>query len=234
MKEIWKDIPYYEGHYQMNLNQEVKSLERKVSNGNGFRIVKERILKPYLDTYGYLCVFLSKNSVVKTYKVHQLMMVTFKNHKPCGFKLVIDHINFIRTDNRLKNLRIVTTRENTNQKHLKSSSEYTGVSWIKSDKKWKATIVINGKNKHLGIFNNEYDASIYYKNALKCVINDKISDIKVKRPNYTSNFTGISFNKRHKKWISAITINKKKKYLGYFIEEYDAHLAYQKELKLIT
>ena len=50
----------------------------------------------------------------------------------------------------------------------------------------------------------------------------------------TSKYTGVSWDKRAKKWSSQIVINNKKKYLGLFKNEYDAHLEYQKELKLIT
>jgi len=50
---------------------------------------------------------------------------------------------------------------------------------------------------------------------------------------YLSKYKGVSLNKKSNKWYSYITINYKIKYLGSYEKEYDAHLAYQKELKKI-
>lgn len=82
-------------------------------------------------------------------------------------KSVVNHKNFIRTDNRAVNLEIVTSRENSNLKHLKSSSQFTGVSWYKRSKKWVAMITNEGKNKNLGYFTDEKEAHNAYQNALK-------------------------------------------------------------------
>ena len=49
----------------------------------------------------------------------------------------------------------------------------------------------------------------------------------------TSKFTGVSFSSAHKKWLSKIWINKKRIHIGYFENEIDAHLAYQKKLNQI-
>lgn len=50
----------------------------------------------------------------------------------------------------------------------------------------------------------------------------------------SSKYTGVCFCKANKKWISNIYINKKHIHLGYFDNEYDAHLAYEKKLKEIN
>lgn len=50
----------------------------------------------------------------------------------------------------------------------------------------------------------------------------------------SSIYTGVTWSKCHKKWQSSIRINGKKKYLGYFINEYDAHISYQTELATIN
>ena len=65
------------------------------------------------------------------------------------------------------NLEIVTSRKNTNKKHLKSTSKYTGVSWNTKSNKWKSQIRINNKDIYLGLFINEKQASIAYNNKLK-------------------------------------------------------------------
>ncbi|CAA6810324.1 MAG: HNH homing endonuclease [uncultured Sulfurovum sp.] len=47
-----------------------------------------------------------------------------------------------------------------------------------------------------------------------------------------SKYTGVSWRKNRNKWISTICINGKRKHLGSFINEIDAHYAYQNKLKI--
>ena len=49
----------------------------------------------------------------------------------------------------------------------------------------------------------------------------------------SSKYIGVYWNKKAKKWISQIRINRVRKYLGLFDNEYDAYLSYQKELQKI-
>jgi len=167
MTEIWKQIKDYPNYEVSNLGS-VKSLKREVwcVKNNSYSIIKERVLKPAVSKTGYLTVSISK----KTKKVHQLVAIAFLNHNPDGYKLVVNHINFIKSDNRLENLEIVTQRENSNRKHIKSSSSYTGVSLYKRTDIWLSTIFIDRKLKHLGYFKNEYDAHLAYQRELKLVL----------------------------------------------------------------
>lgn len=168
MKEIFKDIPTYEGIYQVSNLGKVKSLERVIIRSDGKPYsAKEKILKNFLTDRGYYSVKLYKNKILKTITVHQLVSMAFLNHTPCGYKLVVNHIDFDKKNNNVSNLELVTQRENANHKHLKSSSKYTGVCWNKARNKWQSNIKINGKLKHLGLFTNEYDAHLAYENALK-------------------------------------------------------------------
>lgn len=68
----------------------------------------------------------------------------------------IDHINGVRSDNRIINLRVVTNAENArNQKRQsRNTSGQTGVCWHSSDRKWRAQISANGKRKFLGRFDS--------------------------------------------------------------------------------
>jgi hypothetical protein len=167
MEEIWKDIPSYEGYYQVSNLGNLKSLARVVDGPKGLKKLSERILKQRLGKTGYLYCDLNKNGKSKTVKPHQLVVICFLNHTPNGYHLVVNHINFIKTDNRLENLEIVTTRENTNKKHIISSSKYIGVCWCKHNKKWLSQIHINGKRKFIGYFKCELQASEAYQNELK-------------------------------------------------------------------
>ena len=107
--EIWKDIPNYEGIYQASNLGRVKSLER--INARGHRL-KEKILKTGINQYGYYRVQLWKNSIGKMYKVHRLVYEAFNGQIPEG--LQVNHINEIKTDNRISNLNLMTPKENCN------------------------------------------------------------------------------------------------------------------------
>lgn len=81
-------------------------------------------------------------------------------------KLVVNHKDFNKQNNYVNNLEIITQRENTNLKHIQSSSKYVGVNWAKKSNKWQSTITINNKQKFLGLFTNELDDSKAYEKAL--------------------------------------------------------------------
>jgi hypothetical protein len=155
--EIYKDVIGYEGIYKVSNLGNVKSL----------RYGKEKQMKQSKDSSGYFVIGMRLNNIPKIRRVHQLVAESFLNHKRCGLKLVVNHIDFNKTNNNINNLEIVTQRENSNQKHLKSTSKYIGVSWSESRNKWVALIYLNGKHKNLGRFINELDASEAYQKALK-------------------------------------------------------------------
>ncbi|MHB8871721.1 MAG: NUMOD4 domain-containing protein [Candidatus Doudnabacteria bacterium] len=110
-KEIWKDIVGYEGRYQISNRANVKSLKIRLRvKGGAFRIKNEKILKPILGKRGYFVVFLWDNYVKKTANIHRLLMEHFVENPEN--KMCINHINGIKTDNRLENLEWATHTEN--------------------------------------------------------------------------------------------------------------------------
>jgi hypothetical protein len=153
--EIWKEVKGYDGYLISNLG-----------NVKSFRRNREKLLNPSIDGSGYLTVSLYDNKIKRTKKIHQLVAIAFLNHNNCGYKLVVNHINFNKLDNNVSNLEVVTARVNCNRKHLKSSSKYTGVGWHKQHLKWHSQIVIDKKKVHLGYFANEIDASNAYQEKL--------------------------------------------------------------------
>lgn len=79
----------------------------------------------------------------------------------------LDHINHLRSDNRWDNLRPVTRTENC-QNHSPrqdNQSGVTGVFWEKSCSRWRAQIRLNGKSKHIGVYDNLEDAVAARKQA---------------------------------------------------------------------
>lgn len=81
----------------------------------------------------------------------------------------IDHINGIRSDNRVSNLREVSRSENSRnrRKLANTSSTYVGVSWCRANKKWHAQITVNGRVLHLGYFDSPEEASAKYQSKKK-------------------------------------------------------------------
>lgn len=232
-EEIWKDIPDYEGLYQVSNLGRVKSLPKEwVSGNNSVRSHKGKILKTHINKQGYVDISLNKDSIRKTHKVHKLVAMAFLNHEKCGHILVIDHINDNRSDNRLENLQIVTQRFNAYKTQGKYSSKYKGVSWCNIHKRFISTIYVNGKTIRLGYFKSEEEASEYYNNALIAISNG--SNIITKKKTKTSKYKGVYFDKSRKKYCSRITINGKVKYLGLYDCELKAHLAYKNKLKEIS
>lgn len=77
---------------------------------------------------------------------------------PKGYQ--IDHLDHNRYNNRIENLRLVTNQENHRNMPIRKDncSGYTGVRWVIDRGKWSATICIDGKTKHLGLFRDKDDA----------------------------------------------------------------------------
>lgn len=171
MEEIWKDILGFEGLYQVSNLGRVKSLPKEWFSGkNTYKKHNGKILKPCVNKIGYYVVNLTKDKKSNVKTLHQLVAMAFLNHTPCGYKLVVDHINNNKLDNRLENLQLITHRENTSKDKKNCTSKYTGVSWCKELNKWRAGIRFKGKSMCLGYFNCELKAFLCYQNKLKQVI----------------------------------------------------------------
>lgn len=170
-EEVWKDIPEYEGLYQVSNLGRIKSLSRiiKRSNGIGVLPLKERCIKLSISKRsGYVFGMIFKKGKPKNIKTSILVAMAFLGHRPDGTqKIVVDHIDHNKLNNNLSNLRLISQRENSNKKHLKSSSKYVGVSFCKAIKKWDSRVTIDGNQKYLGSFKNEIDAHNAYQRAIK-------------------------------------------------------------------
>ena len=116
MEEEWRDIKGYEGLYQVSNTGLVRSLDRTVTyfrNGKEIKATfKGVILEQDISRYGYCLVKLSKNGHKKGYGVHCLMYKAFIGDIPKGMQ--VNHINEIKSDNRLENFNLMTPKENTN------------------------------------------------------------------------------------------------------------------------
>ena len=96
----WFDIKGYEGLYQINKNGDIKSLSNK----------RNDLVKPRLNNSGHLFVSLSKKCRYTKKYIHKLLAETFIPNP--NNKLVVNHINGIKTDNSITNLEWNTYGEN--------------------------------------------------------------------------------------------------------------------------
>lgn len=169
MEEIWKDIQGYEGIYQVSDLGRIRSLDRIMISKNKFgeyhRMHKGRIMNGCINKVGYISVnFIVPNR--RTFTIHQLVAIAFLNHVPCGYKIVVDHIDHNPLNNRADNLQLITNRYNNSKDKKGGTSQYVGVCWHKKSKRWRSVIQINRKNIYLGSFINEIDAHLAYEKAL--------------------------------------------------------------------
>lgn len=100
MKEVWRDIPGYEGYYQASNLGNIKSLPKKYKPLG-------RILKPQ-QRNNYLIVSLSRDGKSKSQSVHRIIMKTFKGES----NLTVNHIDGNKHNNKLENLEYCTPRDN--------------------------------------------------------------------------------------------------------------------------
>ena len=178
MSEIWKWIKMisngveydYTDMYRIYIDGRVESVKRKG--------VKQRFLKERTDKKGYKHVDLSKDGKRKTYIIHRLIACHFIEN-PHNFPM-IDHINEVKDDNSIENLRWCsssTNNRNCTQKRKKSDLP-RGVHLIASGK-YVAQININGKKKHLGCYETKEEASIVYEEARLIQITKELDNISI-------------------------------------------------------
>lgn len=107
--EDWRDLPGYEGIYQVSNLGRVKGLDRIDSSGKSR---KGRLLKPETTRVGYQQVTLYKDGKMKHFLVHRLVYTVFCGDIPEGME--VNHINEVKSDNQIENLNLMTHAENLN------------------------------------------------------------------------------------------------------------------------
>ena len=101
----------------------------------------------------------------KDYYCHRIAFLMTYKYLP----KYIDHINEIKHDNRINNLRECTYAQNVMNIGLRctNTSGYKGISWQKDRDKWEASICANGKRIRLGSFTCKHEAAKAYNRAAK-------------------------------------------------------------------
>jgi hypothetical protein len=153
--EIWKDVPGYEGLYQVNNLGIIKSIKNN----------KVRIRKPQIDTWKYYKLDLWKNSKMKQMQIHKIVFISFNFNPPKN--MVINHIDGNKLNNNLSNLELITQRENVSHGEIyNNKNKNIGVCFYKPNNKYRAHIYIDKKLKHLGYFNT-IDEAIFARKSFE-------------------------------------------------------------------
>lgn len=131
---VWAEVPDFENYEVSNCGH--------VRHG-------DKMLKPLMHANGNYRVSrirIYKNCKQYKFLIHRLMAYAFNLPKPDD-AIEVDHINRDSFDNKLSNLRWTTKIQNSLNKGLskKNISGFRGVSFNQKDKKWRASISINGK-----------------------------------------------------------------------------------------
>ena len=107
----------------------------------------------YVSCFGYVVRAVGKRKVI----MHRVVANTPKG-------MMTDHINRNKLDNRKENLRICTNSENQYNRlgNKGSASKYKGVAFSKKLGKWQAQIWFGGRQRHLGMFEDQKEAAKRY------------------------------------------------------------------------
>ena len=105
------------------------------------------VVNPRPNANGYCRIFVDGN----LYYTHRLAWLYVNGAFPPN---QIDHINLIKTDNRIENLRLATQRENSQNlpKSKLNTSGVPGVCWDKKKKMWHARIRTDNGRISLGYY----------------------------------------------------------------------------------
>jgi len=137
-----------------------------------YALYQQNINGFYANRNVHLC-YKNGKQITKSIRMHRLII-----EHGLGRELqkneFIDHINHDPLDNRRENLRLVSNRQNQQNKKQKTTSKYPGVSWHKRNKRWIAQISLNGRNKFLGTFIDEGEAAKAYECACRELVGEEL------------------------------------------------------------
>ena len=148
-------------YFEVYVGSTKEEVHAKISPEDAQLVLKYRWVIRGHTKYGkwvkYACTDIRRNGVRKTYKMHRLILNAEDG-------MHVDHINGDGLDNRRENLRLVTPQQNqaNSRKRSKMTSRFKGVCWHAAARKWRATLAINHRSLHLGLFDDEILAAQAY------------------------------------------------------------------------
>lgn len=180
MEEIWKDVPSYEGYYQVSNLGNFRSLPRIIKyKNNGTRLYPGKRLKTETTKDNYQRIILTKNGISHRYMCHRLVASTFIPN--VYYKPFINHIDGNKSNNIVTNLEWCNESENiqhadrtglrdmfehhhpSNSKKIKCietgeifSSYYRAIKWL-GKKATSISTLVRGTKKYGKAFNYHWE-----------------------------------------------------------------------------
>lgn len=146
-----KRILLTQGKYALVADEQLAEMEYKWYFNNGYALRSVKINGKWRNIY--------MHRVVLEHKLGRKL----RPGEQC------DHLNGIKTDNRLENLRVATNAQNSMNRGLNknNTSGEKGVYWHKRAQKWMAYIMYQGRRIHLGLFMTKEAAALAYSQTAK-------------------------------------------------------------------
>ena len=154
---LQRDIEIY--GRKMTVYSDGRVWKHKFAGSDG-RKIKGQWVAFHKKDGGYLISRIRDGKKLRHISQHRLLAECFLDN-PEG-KGDVDHIDGNKTNNCLENLRWATRSENLRAFRRKTKgchSIFRGVSWYKNSRMWAARLKINGKNIHIGCFDDEEKAA---------------------------------------------------------------------------
>ena len=155
----------------INLIQMKEILEIDLTSPSGLRWkvdigrrIKSKSVAGCLDkSRGYFVIGIN----TKTYQNHRIVYALYHNLELNQLPKGLDHVDRNKTNNNPLNLRPATQSQNMDNTGIRpdNTSGIRGVSWFKRDQKWRSLINVDGKSKHLGLFDDIEEAKKAYEAA---------------------------------------------------------------------
>lgn len=164
-----------------------------------------------LTPHGYLSVYYRR----VTYPAHRVAWLLYTGMWPID---QIDHINGVRNDNRIQNLRDVSSRKNNQNREVNRKGRKVGYTVSSVSGRITSAVKLNGRIYSLGKFSSIDDAVSAYEQALIDADNGKMPVVRETQ--------GVYFSKSTNKWSSKIWVNGDEVCLGTFADRASARQKY--------
>ena len=159
-----KKLVFEEMDRLFRYESETGDIFNKIDRGNGGRFKAGEIATSRSGN-GYLQVQFTRDGSIVSYLAHRLAWLLYYGVDP-GAKEV-DHIDGNKMNCQISNLRLVDHQGNARNQRKRSTntSGIMGVCWHKSTDRWQVRIQDCGKQKHLGLFEDKWEAICARKSA---------------------------------------------------------------------
>lgn len=137
-------------------------LWRKGYTDSSGRVRRNKLVKNVSNHSDGYCTIKFKN---RTVRYHQVIWVLINGDITSD--CILDHIDGDRLNNNIDNLRLVSNRQNSQNRCIHRKGKLPGCNLHEPTGKWRAEIWVGGKNRHIGLYSTEQEAHEAYLKAVQ-------------------------------------------------------------------